>query len=151
MSDMTKPPVSEQLEHFEQACRSRGLRVTQQRLEVFRELTRMEEHPSVEDIFMRVRRRLRTISLDTVYRTLGTFEEYGLAYRVQGVDSKARFDTNFSRHHHLVCEKCQKIEDFFWPDFDQMSPPGETRQWGKVDTRHAVLRGICSDCQKKNK
>ena len=150
MTNMTKPPIAEQLDRFQEACRSCGLRVTQQRLEVFKELARMEEHPSVEDIFMRVRRRLRTISLDTVYRTLATFEEHGLAHRVQGVDSKARFDTNSIHHHHLVCEKCQRIEDFYWPDFDQITPPGETRRWGEVDTRHAVLRGICKECREKN-
>jgi len=71
-------PPAELIERFENACRDRKLKITQQRLEVFRELARYPGHPTADDIYGRVRRRLKTISLDTVYRTIGTFEKHVL-------------------------------------------------------------------------
>jgi Fur family peroxide stress response transcriptional regulator len=141
--------LAEQLDRFEQDSRKQGLRVTQQRLEIFKELARSQAHPSAEEVFNRVRRRLRTISLDTVYRTIATFESHGLIRRVQVLDNKSRFDTNLQRHHHFVCLRCQRIEDFYWPDFDRMDPPAVVGELGVIDSRHAELRGVCSDCRRK--
>jgi Fur family peroxide stress response transcriptional regulator len=118
------------MDDFEKVCRTNGLRITHQRTEIFRVLLHHTNHPTTEDIFNQVRRHLKTISLDTVYRTIATFEEYGLIKRVHHIDNATRFDTIISNHHHLICSKCNKIEDFYWPDFDQMKSPKTIFHWG---------------------
>lgn len=140
--------VAELMDSFEKVCKSKGLRITHQRTEIFRMLIQNPNHPTTEDIFNQVRKHLSTISLDTVYRTIGTFEEYGLIRKVHHIDNTTRFDHNLSIHHHLVCTQCGKIEDFYWPDFDRMKPPKSISRWGKIDLKHVVIDGICSSCSK---
>ena len=142
-------PPEVHIERFENACRERKLKITQQRLEVFRELARYPGHPTADDIYGRVSRRLKTISLDTVYRTIATFEERGVVSRVQVLDDRGRFDSNLAVHHHMVCTKCKKIEDFYWPAFDEMHVPNTIGSWGEIDSRHVELRGLCKDCRRK--
>lgn len=147
MVDDHRKNSTELIQGFEEVCRSKGLRLTHQRTEIFRELAQSSGHPTAEYVFNRVRRRLKTISLDTVYRTIATFEECGLIKRIQVVGDAARFDVNLSVHHHLVCSRCEKIEDFYWPDFDRLKLPDSARQWAEIDSRHVELRGLCQRCQ----
>ena len=141
--------VSRMMDEFEKVCKTKGLRVTHQRTEIFKALLKHTNHPTVETVFQQVRRHLKTISLDTVYRTIATFEEYGLLKRVAHIDSTTRFDINISNHHHLICTQCHKIEDFYWADFDKMKPPKSISQWGQVEVKNVVMNGLCSSCIKK--
>ncbi len=136
---------------FEQLCRSKGLRLTHQRSEIFRELAKYPGHPTAENVFSRVRKRLKTISLDTVYRTIATFEKHGLIKRVQILDNSTRFDVNLSIHHHLVCTQCNTVEDFYWPDFDRMKLPSSVGDWAKIESRHVEVLGLCRSCKTKFK
>ena len=54
-------------------------------------------------------------------------------------------------HHHLVCIKCKKIQDFYWPDIEEMEIPEETKGWGLIKNRYLELRGICQECLDKEK
>ena len=137
------------MEHLAAQLKDRGLRLTHQRLEILRELSADTGHPSAEDIYTRVVKRIPTISLDTVYRTIATFEESGVVSRVQVLDDRGRFDSNMSVHHHMVCTRCKKIEDFYWPAFDNMDVPGDLGSWGEVASKHVELRGLCKDCRRK--
>jgi Fur family peroxide stress response transcriptional regulator len=107
-------------------CREAGLRLTHQRLEIFHELLSATDHPAVEAIHKRVRVRIPTISLDTTYRTISTFEHYGLVSKVCVFEDKARFCGDSSAHHHLFYTKCKSISDFFWDSFDELENPAET-------------------------
>ena len=135
---------------FEGLCRKAGLKLTHQRLEIYRELASTYDHPAAEDVYRRVQKRIPTISIDTVYRTLFTFEHFGLADRVHAFDDKARFDANVSPHQHLACARCRSIRDFDWEAFDKMKPPAKTKKWGKVESKHAVLKGLCKECLKRD-
>ena len=137
------------LEEFKKICEQCGIKVTYQRLEIYRVLLEAKDHPSAEEIFSRVQARVPTISLDTVYRTLATFEKFGLIRKIYSLDEKARFDPNVSHHHHLVCLKCHRLKDFTWPEVDALPLPQETKEWGEIKDRYLELRGICRDCLKK--
>ena len=143
--------MSQMMDGFEKVCKAKGLRITHQRTDIFRALIQHTNHPTTENIFDKVRKHLKTISLDTVYRTIGTFEKYGLIKKVHHIDNMTRYDHNLSNHHHLVCTQCNKIEDFYWPEFDRMKLPTSISQWGKIDVKHVVIDGLCSSCSKKNK
>jgi len=149
MGKNNKIQTPELMEEFERACRSKGLRVTHQRLEIFREFADCSDHPTVENVFNRIRKRLKTISMDTVYRTISTFEKYGLIKRVNFLDNSTRFDINLSVHHHIVCSRCNNIEDFYWSDFDQMKPPKTISHWGQLEVKQVIISGLCSNCKKK--
>ena len=131
---------------FEQICKEKGIKLTHQRMEIFHEMTVSEEHLSAEEIHKRLKPKLPMMSLDTVYRTLSTLEQYGIITRVNILDDRVRFDANPTPHHHLVCTKCKCIQDFYWPIFNEMELPPETGHWGKTNSTHIEIRGICKNC-----
>ena len=131
---------------FQNACREAGLRLTHQRLEIYSELADTPDHPTAESIYQRIRKKIPTISLDTVYRTLATFARHGLINKVETVESQARFEVKIKRHHHLTCRKCYKITDFQWESIDDVSLPVEINSWGRVENKNVTVYGICKDC-----
>jgi len=131
---------------FEQTCRRIGLRATPQRLEVYRELARSGDHPSAEAIHRRVRERLPTMTLDTVYRTLGTLEKVGLVVRVSVVGSSARFEANTTHHHHFVCRKCGFILDVYSRKLDRAMSSSDLPDGYDIDWAQVELRGTCPKC-----
>lgn len=134
------------LPDLEEACHQADLRLTHQRLEVFREVVEADDHPSAEAVYSRVRTRMPTISLDTVYRTLGTLTDLGLINRLPILEDHARYDGNLTPHHHLVCDKCRQVFDFRWSTFDGMDYPDQTKEWGRVVKSELILRGVCQNC-----
>jgi Fur family peroxide stress response transcriptional regulator len=149
MKNKSTHDLAVMMKEFEHACRKDDLKVTHQRLEIYRELARAKDHPSAEMLYKRIIKRLPTISLDTVYRTLATFEEHGLITRVQTIESHARFEAEMISHHHAVCHKCGAITDFTWAALDNLDLPEELQGWGKVLKRNASLEGLCKTCSDK--
>lgn len=142
----TREITAEQRALLEEVCKNAGLRLTHQRLEIYRELVTACDHPSAETLHQRLRKRIPTLSLDTVYRTLATLAEQGLIKRVETLESQARFEATSRRHHHLICRKCGKIADFQWPDIDSAMLPQEISEWGRIDLKNVVIHGICQKC-----
>lgn len=139
----------EMMAAFENACRLADLKVTHQRLSIYRALLEADDHPSAEMLYRRISKALPTISLDTVYRTLATFEKHGLITRVQTVESQARFEAKMVRHHHAVCGKCGTITDFSWQSFDDSPVPETLAGWGNIAKKNVILEGVCAACRQK--
>lgn len=137
------------VEAFQRIFKENGLKVTHQRLEIFRIIVSMSHHPSAEDVYDAVKEKIPTISFDTVYRTLALFERYGVIAKVQYLDVRTRYDSNLNVHYHLVCKVCQRIEDFYWPTFEKLNSPKEADEWGEVQGKYLELRGVCRDCLAK--
>ena len=147
----SKRLTEQRIELFRRVCKEQGIKVTPQRLEIFLEIMDADDHPSAEEVFSHVRKKMPTISLDTVYRTLSTFDKYGLIDRVHFFEGKTRFDPNTKHHHHLVCTRCQSVMDFYWPEIDVAELPPETEGWGRVENKHVQVRGLCSKCLSEEK
>lgn len=137
------------MDDFSVACRKAGLKLTHQRYRIYLELLQSGDHPAAEALHKRLLVKIPSISLDTVYRTLATFERHGLISRVQTVESLARFEARLKHHHHLICSVCNEIMDFQWEGFDQSPLPRDLLAWGAVSTKQAVVYGVCSKCLSK--
>jgi len=136
-------------EYFKRVCDQAHLKVTHQRLRIYRELVEAEDHPSAETLFARLRPEMPTLSLDTVYRTLGTLERHGLIKRIKTVQSQARYEAKMNQHHHFICSSCGRIIDFEWPGFDHSEIPDEILRHGSVTERVVTFSGICRKCGQK--
>lgn len=135
--------------HFLDALRREGERATPQRLEVLREVIRAHDHPSAEMVYQRVRKRLRTISRDTVYRTLNWLEERGLIVRAGVHFGSARFEALCEPHHHFLCKTCGLILDVTSTSMDIVKQCCEMPGEYEIHTARIELQGICPNCQKK--
>ncbi|HVN84624.1 MAG TPA: transcriptional repressor [Candidatus Binatia bacterium] len=107
------------------------------------------DHPTAEQVHARVRRRIKTISLGTVYRNLQKLIAQGHIRHVQVGAGSTRFDRMVDPHEHFVCEACGDIADLAasTPEHAHVSA---LRRAGYRVTRQAVtLFGTCPRCSAK--
>ena len=142
----SKAEVERRVQAFVQTCRQRGMKVTHQRTEIFRELATSTEHPDADTVYQAVGRRVPSISRDTVYRTLATLEDEGLIRKVSPLVEKTRYDANPERHHHFICTVCGMVRDFYSEDLDGLPIPPAVKALGEIESAQVQVRGICSVC-----
>jgi Fur family peroxide stress response transcriptional regulator len=141
--------LQQRMNHFKDRLRRAGIKLTHQRLEIFRELAKSVDHPGAETICQGVRQRVPSVSLDTVYRTLWLFLDLGLLTTLGPPHEKMRFDANMNSHHHFVCMKCGMRRDFYSEEFDQLKIPDAVTMLGSVEIARLEVRGTCLRCSKK--
>ena len=146
---INKKLSTDHLEQLKKLCNEAGIKLTHQRLEIFRELLSFGGHPSAELIYKKLHKKLPTIAIDTVYRTLATFDELGLVKKLHIMNERTLFDTNLNIHHHFICTRCKEVKDIYWSDFDDTTLPGTLEGMGKVQSRHLEIHGICNSCLEK--
>jgi len=130
---------------FKNNCRASGLKVTPQRTIIYEELLNSDDHPNVELLYNRVKKRLPDISFDTVYRTLMTFHEMNMAEVVEGLCSTKRYDYNTEKHYHFICIKCGAIHDIMDIPFNFKTPEPIKQRYNPSNTR-IIFEGTCNKC-----
>jgi len=134
---------------FQARCREVGLKVTPQRMAVYKVLLETKEHPSAEMVFQKAREVLPSISLDTVNRTLLTLSEIGVAFVVEGSGDAKRFDGNLENHQHFKCVKCKRIVDLYHKPFNNVPIPKSISKKFAVLKKAIYFEGICDLCGEK--
>src|SRR5207249_9338925 len=110
-------------------------RRTRQLEQVFEALKGDHTHPFAHEIYRRVHQRLPRISLATVYRNLHSLVEEGKIRTLLLDGQGARYDPETREYDHFVCERCGRVDDFFWS-----SPRPGTLVTSLPKHGHAVVR-----------
>jgi Fur family peroxide stress response transcriptional regulator len=139
--------VEQRLERLKAGARKAGVKLTHQRLEIFRVLAAAEDHPDAEALFRAAQRRVPTVSVDTIYRTLWMLQELGLVSTLGPDRGGVRFDANLERHHHYVCVRCGLVRDFESADLNAIRVPEAVKALGSVADAHVEVRGVCAACR----
>ena len=90
--------------------RPMGVRLTPQRLAIAEVVVNSADHPSVKEIYERVRAFFPYATIATVYSTLTMLEEKGIV-RELPFQRQSRYDANLSPHVNLVCVGCGNVVD----------------------------------------
>jgi len=138
--------LKEKMDDFRVRCRKFGLKITPQRMAVYKVLIESNEHPSAEMVFRKVKKIFPNISLDTVNRTLLSLSEIGAAFVVEGSGDAKRFDGNPASHQHFKCIKCKRIVDFHHKPFDNIQTPKSIKRKFIVLKKTVYIEGICDLC-----
>ena len=146
-----KLEIEQRMARFNEACRKSGAKLTHQRLEIFHEVAQSGDHPDAETVFKGVRKRMPTVSLDTVYRTLWWLKDLGLINTLGPQRARARFDANLGRHHHFICTRCGLTRDFYSEKFDKLKLPESVQNIGHAEITQVEVKGICRQCAAKKK
>ena len=139
--------LKEKMDALRGKCREAGLKITPQRMAVYKVLIESKQHPSAEVVFRKVRGVIPNISLDTVNRTLLTLAEIGAALIVEGSGDVKRFDGRLETHQHFKCVKCKRIFDFHYKPFDNIVVPKNISRKFRVLKKTVYLEGICDLCR----
>jgi len=118
-----------------------GLRMTKQRQEIYRILIEQRDHPTANEVFMRAKDRLPTISLATVYNCLEALVQHGIIRQVNFERESSRYCPNLSEHAHFHDARTGIVHDVdFKPGFKLSDildlPPGIL-----IDAIEITLRG----------
>ena len=132
---------------FRKLCEEAGLAVTHQRHVIYDVLCSIEGHPSPEEVCARVRDRIPSISLATVYKNLHLFISFGIFQQVSLHHGSMRMETNPSRHHHLLCTRCKTIHDIAPEVLGVLEMPRELPGGFRVEKVAVDVLGICAACQ----
>jgi len=87
------------------------LRMTRQRRVLLEVLAKAGTHPTADEIYRMVRRRLPHISLGTVYRNLELLSEKGIIGKLDLGGTQRRFDQERGLHYHVRCVRCGRVDD----------------------------------------
>ena len=136
------------LKRFKAVAREVGVKITHQRLEIFRAVAENPEHPSAESVYRSVQATTPTITLETVHRTLWLLADLGLLNTLGPRHDSIRFDANVDNHHHYVCVRCGLVRDIGRDELKTLTIPESVSRFGKVLNAHVELQGICEDCSK---
>jgi Fur family ferric uptake transcriptional regulator len=146
-------------ERFKKLLSSAKLRVTPARTETLKCLGASAVALTASDIEDKLAG--KGIDRVTVYRTLTTLVESGLAHRIDAGDRVYRYSlTDHSRcheghhehdHPHLVCESCGSVQCLDDAQVVIQPRPGTKGKRGvwKVHQQSVTLRGVCESCQSK--
>lgn len=148
MSNTVHRRTEQRLDHIKAVVKKAGVKLTPQRLEIFRELSETDEHPDADTVFRAVQQRMPMVSVDTVYRTLWMLHELGLVTTLGPDRSGVRFDANLDPHHHYVCLRCGLVRDFESADLNAMRVPDAVKKLGSIAAAHVEVRGVCTSCRR---
>jgi len=126
-----------------------NFRMTPQRKVILEELRKVNTHPSADEIYAMVRRRLPRISLGTVYRNLEILAENGQIQKLELGSSLKRFDGVAENHYHIRCIRCDRVVDApvdFDPALDQKLK--SISDFDIIGHRLEFI-GICPACRKQ--
>lgn len=140
----------DRMEHVARLARQRGLSLTVQRRAVLEALLGRTDHPTADQLFDDIKRRVPGVARTTVYRVLETLVSIGAITRASSPGSAARYDPVTARHHHLHCLHCEALIDL--DDSVVGRPIVLPRQYARSFEIHDYsihFHGICAACRRK--
>ena len=123
------------------------IRRTAQRQIILEELAKVKTHPTANDLYDMVRKRLPRIGLGTVYRNLELMSNKGIIQKIEVGGTQKRFDAITEPHCHIRCTCCGKVEDIGLTVTDDMFKTAAKNSPYQITGYSIEFTGACLDCQ----
>lgn len=129
---------------------SANMRLTTQRQIILEELGKVTSHPTANEVYDMVRRRLPRIGLGTVYRNLELMADIGIILKLEVGGTQKRFDATVEPHYHIRCSNCGKVNDVHMAIQEQINQMAEEASDYRILGHHIEFSGICKDCSEEH-
>ncbi|NJN15414.1 MAG: transcriptional repressor [Oscillochloris sp.] len=125
-----------------------GRRSTPQRYAVCQALVEHGGHPTVAEIFERVRETFPMISQATIYNTVDTLCSLGLLLPLElNTDGHTHYDLDPTPHVNLVCNHCGAIVDLHPNLLEGLLMQVGDQSGYRIDRANPlVIYGVCAEC-----
>lgn len=127
--------------------KSKGLKLTPQRIAVYEYLLGTQEHPSAEIIYSALIDRFPTISLATVYKSLKTLCEVDLIKELNLGEGNFRYDALMKDHAHFQCTSCARVYDLMHISAQRLEEEVEKEENFSVESSKLYFYGHCKTCK----
>ena len=130
-------------------------RMTLQRKIILEEVRKTHTHPTADEVYANVRKKIPRISMGTVYRNLDILSKIGLLQRIEPGQGhpQMRFDGNTEDHYHITCLRCGRIDDVpvNSPDgvLDHLTKALLKATEYQVAGHHLDFYGLCPQCMEE--
>jgi len=98
----------------------KGLKITPQRIAIMEALMVIKDHPTADAIKEYVAKNNPNLATGTIYNILETFCQKGIIKKVKTEKDIMRYDVETKNHHHLYCDECDYIENYFDEELDTL-------------------------------
>ena len=126
-----------------------NMRLTTQRQIILEELGKVTCHPTANEVYDMVRKRLPRIGLGTVYRNLELLADSGVILKLEVGGTQKRFDATVDPHYHIRCSACGKVDDIDIPVQEHINQAATAASSYKVLGHHIEFSGVCHSCLAK--
>lgn len=121
-------------------------RQTDARRVILEEIMNLDSHPTADEVYEIVRKRLPKVSLGTIYRNLEVLTGKGLIQKLEVGGSQRRFDGNTNNHYHLRCRECGRVIDLTTKPLKAIEETiSQLADWEILGHRLELI-GICLSC-----
>ncbi|EBA03655.1 MAG: Fur family transcriptional regulator [Paracoccaceae bacterium] len=124
-------------------CEDKGLRMTEQRRVIAKVLEGADDHPDVEELYVRASALDSAISIATMYRTVKLFEEAGILEKHEFGDGRARYETADRDHHdHLIDMQTGEVVEFVDAEIEELQERIAARLGYRLKGHRLELYGV---------
>jgi Fe2+ or Zn2+ uptake regulation protein len=142
-------PLAEYLDFAVNRLRERGFRITRGRKLVLDALVAAQRPLSPYAIHDLLAGRGEKVDTVSIYRTLETLENEGIAHRVafSGGYLPCRLDNHTGCHHHLICRACGLVDEVDCPGMADVERGAAEESNFRIERHLVEFVGLCPACQ----
>lgn len=133
---------------FREFLKTKKLKLTKEREEIFNEIFDIKKHFDPEELFINLKKKEAKASRASVYRTIPLLIEGGFIEEVERVDRHAHYEkVSEDRHHdHMICTKCGKVIEFYSPTLEMLQEEICKKENFKGIRHSLEILGYCERC-----
>ncbi|MHC1684620.1 MAG: Fur family transcriptional regulator [Clostridiaceae bacterium] len=128
--------------------KEKKLKLTPQRIAVYKYLKSTKSHPSAEVIYKAIQEEYPTMSLATVYKALKTLAEVDLVQEINVGEGNFRYDAMVEPHPHIQCLECNRVDDIENISFSDLNLKASEFTDYSILANQVYFYGVCPDCKK---
>ena len=138
---------------FYEALKEKGYKLTSQRRIIFEAmLAHKEKHVTTDELYLFIKKGHPEIGLATVYRNVQMLSDMNIVEKLNLDDGftryKLTFDNEKHRHHHLICNNCNKVIEVREDLMDSIEKIFNENYGFLVSDHHTKFFGLCQNCRK---
>lgn len=136
-------------DQYTSELRSRGFRMTPQRMAILHVLHHEGTHLSPAEVFAHSKEALPGLTEATVYRTLDFLCENGLVHSASLWGGHLVYEIAQQDHHHLICRKCGGEIQIDHAPLEKIYEELESSSGFRSIDSHVTFFGLCPSCQEE--
>ena len=125
-----------------------AFRMTRQRRLILEEVRSSRTHPTADELYQQVRRKMPHISLGTVYRNLDVLSESGEILKIEMSEGQRRFDGTLEQHYHVRCTQCGRVGDVWLKPSEDIRNAEAAESDYEIAGHRLEFFGLCPDCRR---
>lgn len=156
---LTKDQLDEALKEFEEFLRLKRLKMTAQRRTMIEAALAQRGHFTADDLYRRLSRDSRSVSMATVYRALALLEEAKLLEGHDFADGQRRYECMLDREHHdhMICVDCRAVIEFTNEEIERLQEEVVASEGFELEDHSLTLFVKCKElratdgCERRDK